>query len=111
MLVDFVLSQHIRFLSYLNNLTIGVFSRRVCMAEYMVSVDGMECQGCERVVRSRLTDLSGVIDAVPDADNDEVRIYGDPAILEQIRWAITDAGYELPEWNENNNSLIDKAQK
>lgn len=64
------------------------------MVEYTISVDGMECHGCERVIRSRLTDLSGVIDAVPDAANGEVRIYGDPDIRNQIRETITDAGYE-----------------
>lgn len=65
------------------------------MAEYTIGVDGMECQGCERVLRSRLTDLSGVTDAVADAHAGEVRVYGDPAIQKRVQQAVVDAGYEV----------------
>ncbi|WP_114576232.1 heavy-metal-associated domain-containing protein [Saliphagus sp. LR7] len=63
------------------------------MNEYTVRVDGMECQGCERVIRSRLTDLPGVTDVVPDADTGEVRVYADPT-RDRIRETIVDAGYD-----------------
>lgn len=67
------------------------------MAAYTIDVNGMECQGCERVVRSRLTHLSGITDAVPDAESGEVCVYGEASTEERARRAIVDAGYELSE--------------
>ena len=67
------------------------------MADYTLDIRGMSCKGCEQIVRSELTGLSGVGDAEADADANEVRVYGDPATEPLARQAVLDAGYDLAE--------------
>ena len=67
------------------------------MVDYMLDVRGMSCEGCEHIIRSKLTSLSGVSDAEADADTGEVRVYGDPNTTPLARQAVLDAGYDLAE--------------
>jgi copper chaperone len=67
------------------------------MVDYTLDVRGMSCEGCEHILRSELTGLSGVGDVEADADAGEVRIYGDPATEALARQTILDAGYDLAE--------------
>lgn len=67
------------------------------MADYTLDVRGMSCRGCEQIIRSELTGLSGIGDAEADADAGEVRVYGDPATEALARQTVLDAGYDLAE--------------
>lgn len=67
------------------------------MVAYTLAIRGMSCNGCEQIVRSELTRLSGVGDAEADADAGEVRVFGDPATEALARQTVLDAGYDLVE--------------
>ncbi len=63
------------------------------MATHEFTVDGMACDGCEANVENAVSTLDGVGSVEADHESDAVIVDGgDP---NEIRAAITDAGYEV----------------
>jgi len=58
-----------------------------------ITVEGMNCGGCEETVESALRDLPSVRDAEADNETDTVTVEGD-ASDDDIATAVEDAGYE-----------------
>lgn len=69
------------------------------MAEVTIKVAGMSCGGCVRNVTGVLKALPGVTDADVSLDDGTARVVFDPALVtqEQLRQAVTDAGFDAPE--------------
>ncbi|MBI1906802.1 MAG: heavy-metal-associated domain-containing protein [Rhodocyclales bacterium] len=69
------------------------------MAEVTIKVAGMSCGGCVRNVTGVLKALPGVTDADVSLDDGTARVVFDPALVtqEQLRHAVTDAGFDAPE--------------
>jgi copper chaperone len=69
------------------------------MAEATIKVAGMSCGGCVRNVTGVLKALPGVTDADVSLDDGTARVVFDPALVtqEQLRQAVTDAGFDTPE--------------
>jgi copper chaperone CopZ len=64
----------------------------------ILEVRGMSCGGCERSVRLAVEELPGIDHVVPEHIADEVEVTYDPAAvtLDQIRAAISEAGFTAP---------------
>jgi len=63
------------------------------MATTTISVDGMTCDGCEEVVVSALSEVSGVEEAKADREDGTATVDGD-AELEELLEAIDFSGYD-----------------
>ncbi|WP_033219794.1 heavy-metal-associated domain-containing protein [Kitasatospora phosalacinea] len=60
------------------------------------TVEGMSCGHCERTVTAGLTALNGVTNVIADAKSGQVTVESAaPLQDEQIRSAVTDAGFAL----------------
>ncbi|GAA2086908.1 heavy-metal-associated domain-containing protein [Kitasatospora saccharophila] len=60
------------------------------------SVEGMSCGHCERTVTAGLTALNGVTNVTADAKSGQVTVESaEPLQDDQIRSAVTDAGFAL----------------
>ncbi|QKW23508.1 heavy-metal-associated domain-containing protein [Kitasatospora sp. NA04385] len=60
------------------------------------TVEGMSCGHCERTVTAGLTALNGVTNVTADAKSGQVTVESaEPLQDEQIRSAVTDAGFAL----------------
>ena len=68
------------------------------METAILEVRGMSCGGCERSVRLAVEELPGIGQVVPEHIADEVEVTYDPAAvtLDQIRAAISGAGFTIP---------------
>lgn len=64
------------------------------MADYTLSVRGMNCMGCENLVARELNPLPGITDVEVDHESDEVVVYGDPDTKDRARQAVAELGYE-----------------
>jgi copper chaperone CopZ len=58
-----------------------------------ISVDGMSCDGCEEVVESALSDVSGVESADADREDGTATVEGD-ADVDDLVEAVDFAGYD-----------------
>lgn len=69
------------------------------MAEVTINVAGMSCGGCVRNVTGVLKAMPGVTDAEVSLDDGTARVVYDPALVsqEQLRQAVSDAGFDTPE--------------
>lgn len=69
------------------------------MAEVTIKVAGMSCGGCVRNVTGVLKAMPGVTDADVSLDDGTARVVFDPAMVnqEQLRQAVSDAGFDTPE--------------
>lgn len=69
------------------------------MAEVMIKVAGMSCGGCVRNVTGVLKAMPGVTEAEVSLDDGTARVVFDPALVgqEQLRQAVSDAGFDTPE--------------
>lgn len=65
------------------------------MVDYILNVRGMSCEGCEHIIQSELTSLSGISAAEADSDTGEVQVYGDQDTTPLARQTILDIGYDL----------------
>ncbi|MFC8721735.1 MULTISPECIES: heavy-metal-associated domain-containing protein [unclassified Kitasatospora] len=60
------------------------------------TVEGMSCGHCERTVTAGLTALNGVTNVTADAKSGQVTVESaEPLQDDQIRSAVTDAGFAL----------------
>lgn len=69
------------------------------MSEVTIRVAGMSCTGCVRNVTGVLKALPGVMDAQVSLEEAEAQVAYDPGLVsvDQLRRAITDAGFDSPE--------------
>lgn len=68
------------------------------MAEQVLKVGGMTCDGCRQRVERAVTGVPGVSEAVVSLEQETLRVtYDSTAVnVESIRQAVLDAGYDTP---------------
>ncbi|HEX2041771.1 MAG TPA: heavy-metal-associated domain-containing protein [Acidimicrobiales bacterium] len=66
------------------------------MATTTFKVAEIHCAGCEKTIRTALSDLSGVTLVVPSADRNDVKVSFDETRVteEELRARLAEAGYE-----------------
>jgi copper chaperone CopZ len=67
------------------------------MTRHSISVSGMRCENCERIVTEALADLGAVEEASADADAGEVVVSCDADGAALAREAIAGLGYGIEE--------------
>lgn len=65
------------------------------MITYTVKVDGMMCGHCASRVEEAVKSVNGVTDAKVSLENKEVTVSGNDGTQENVRRAISDAGYKV----------------
>ena len=65
------------------------------MITYTVKVDGMMCGHCASRVEEAVKSVNGVTDAKVSLESKEVTVSGNDGIQENVRRAISDAGYKV----------------
>lgn len=65
------------------------------MITYTVKVDGMMCGHCASRVEEAVKSVNGVTDAKVSLESKEVTVSGNDGTQENVRWAISDAGYKV----------------
>ena len=65
------------------------------MERYQLSVTGMTCESCERIVEDEVTRLSGVATVTADSSTDTVTVEGDAGAGDDARAIIIDIGYDV----------------
>jgi copper chaperone CopZ len=65
------------------------------MTTYTVSVQGMTCEGCERIVERETAALDGVAAVDADADAGTVVVTGRQEAAETVRATIEALGYDV----------------
>ncbi len=65
------------------------------MITYTVKVDGMMCGHCASRVEEAVKSVNGVTDAKVSLESKEVTVSGNDGTQENVRRAISDAGYKV----------------
>lgn len=65
------------------------------MMTYTVKVDGMMCGHCASRVEEAVKSVNGVTDAKVSLESKEVTVSGNDGTQENVRRAISDAGYKV----------------
>lgn len=65
------------------------------MITYTVKVDGMMCGHCASRVEEAVKSVNGVTDAKVSLESKEVTVSGNDGTQENVRRAISDAGYKI----------------
>ena len=65
------------------------------MITYTVKVDGMMCGPCASRVEEAVKSVNGVTDAKVSLESKEVTVSGNDGTQENVRRAISDAGYKV----------------
>lgn len=65
------------------------------MITYTVKVDGMMCGHCGSRVEEAVKSVNGVTDAKVSLESKEVTVSGNDGTQENVRRAISDAGYKV----------------
>ena len=65
------------------------------MSKYTISVDGMQCAGCEQILESELKDVRGTVTVDADYKQGVVEVRADPGTRAAVEEAIGDIGYEI----------------
>lgn len=65
------------------------------MITYTVKVDGMMCGHCASRVEEAVKSVNGVKDAKVSLESKEVTVSGNDGTQENVRRAISDAGYKV----------------
>ena len=65
------------------------------MERYRLSVTGMTCESCERIVEDEVTRLSGVATVTADSETNTVAVEGDADAGDNARGIIADIGYSV----------------
>jgi len=65
------------------------------MQSHELSVTGMSCKSCERIVERELTALSGVATVSADSSSGTVTVEGDEESLDAATEAVADIGYSV----------------
>jgi copper chaperone CopZ len=65
------------------------------MARYAITVLGMTCPGCERIVEEELGGIAGVADVSATAEADRVVVEGPRDTVGQVCGAVETLGYDV----------------
>jgi copper chaperone CopZ len=65
------------------------------MTTYTVAVEGMTCDGCERIVEREASAVEGVRDVDADADADRVVVTGSRDTIGPVCTTIRALGYDV----------------
>jgi copper chaperone CopZ len=65
------------------------------MAQYAITVRGMTCPGCERIVEEEVAAIADVADASALVDADRLVVEGPRDTVGQVREAVEALGYDV----------------
>lgn len=82
------------FAEWFGNKRLALVSSMCTMEEYTITIQGMDCPGCENLVVRELSSIPGIKDADADSANGTVVIQGDQKTKERVRQTIADLGDE-----------------